>query len=321
MKSWFEVKVRARLGPEQSDDKEIVVLGRVVSWRDEGIEYQADPKHRSVVIEQFGFEEGSKGLSVSGKAEDQDDDGEELEGPEASEFRAMAARLNFMAQDCPDVQFATKEICREMSSPTRSSWTRIKRLARYLLDRVRTVYKYEWMYEEPELDLYTASDWAGCRRTRKSRTGGAAMRGPHCIKTWSMTQGPIALSSVEAEYYAMVDGVIRAIGLQTMCGEIGMLGMSGPITLHTDSSAAKSFASRRGLGKARHIQTRSLWLQQAVADRRVRVRKVAGTVNPADILTKYLAFEPAARMAELLGVRLEWRPGARRARAEEGCGD
>ena len=42
MKSWFEVKVRARLGPEPSDDKEIVVLGRVVSWKDEGIEYQAD---------------------------------------------------------------------------------------------------------------------------------------------------------------------------------------------------------------------------------------------------------------------------------------
>ncbi len=62
-------------------------------------------------------------------------------------------------------------------------------------------------------------------------------------------------------------------------------------------------------------------LQQAVADRRVRVRKVVGTVNPADILTKYLAFEPAARMTELLGVKLEWRPGGKRAGAEEGCGD
>jgi hypothetical protein len=147
------------------------------------------------------------------------------------------------------------------------------------------------------------------------------MRGPHCIKTWSVTQGPIALSSAEAEYYAMVDGVIKAMGFQTMSGEIGIHGMSGPITLHTDSSAAKSFVSRRGLGKARHIQTRCLWLQQAVADRRVRVRKVAGTVNPADILTKYLAYEPAARMAELLGVKLVWQLGARRAGAEEGCED
>ena len=192
-------------------------------------------------------------------------------------------------------------------------------MARNLLARERTVYMYEWLYDEPSMDLCTDSDWAGCRRTRKSTTGGVTMRGSHCIKTWSVTQGPIALSSAEAEYYAMVDGVIKAMGIQAMCEESGMQGMSGQIVLHTDSSAAKSFASRRGLGRARHIQTRCLWLQKAVADRRVLVRKVAGTANPADILTKFLPVEPAERMAKSMGLQLRWRPGARRARAEEGC--
>ena len=32
MKSWFEIKVRAMLGPEEKDDKEVVLLGRVVRW-------------------------------------------------------------------------------------------------------------------------------------------------------------------------------------------------------------------------------------------------------------------------------------------------
>ena len=145
------------------------------------------------------------------------------------------------------------------------------------------------------------------------------MRGPHCLKTWSATQGPIALSSAEAEHYAMVDNVVKALGVQTMCEEIGLKGVSGLITLHTDSSSAKSFASRRGLGKARHIQTRCLWLQQAVADRRVLVKKVAGTANPAELLTKYLATEPAGRMAKAMGLELRWRPCAKRARAEGGC--
>ena len=61
--------------------------------------------------------------------EDNDESDEALDDLEASEFRAMAARLNFMAQDCPDVQFATKEVCREMSSPIQNSWARVKRLA------------------------------------------------------------------------------------------------------------------------------------------------------------------------------------------------
>ena len=32
MKSWFEVKVRAMLGPDDKDDKEVVLLGRIMRW-------------------------------------------------------------------------------------------------------------------------------------------------------------------------------------------------------------------------------------------------------------------------------------------------
>ena len=132
-----------------------------------------------------------------------------------------------------------------MSNPTRGAWARAKRLARYLLSRACAVYRYEWLCEEPSLDQFGDSDWAGCRRTRKSTSGGVTMRGPHCLKTWSATQGPTALSSAEAEYYAMVDSVVKAMGIQAMGEEIGIKGLNGPIVLHTDSSSAKSFASRR----------------------------------------------------------------------------
>ena len=30
MKGWFEIKVRATLGPDKGDDKEVVILGRKV---------------------------------------------------------------------------------------------------------------------------------------------------------------------------------------------------------------------------------------------------------------------------------------------------
>ncbi len=211
---------------------------------------------------------------------------------------------------------ATKEVCREMSSPTRGSWARAKRFARYFVSREKVVYRCERLFDEPSLDLYTDSDWADCRRIRRSTTGGVLMRGPRCLNTWSLTQDPIPWSSAEAEYYAMVDGVMRAIGMQAMCEEIGLKGVSGPISLRTDSSSAKSFASRRGLGKARRIQIRCLWLQQGVADRRVLANKVAGTAHPADLLTKYFAVEPAGRVAMAMGLELRWRPCAWTARAE-----
>jgi hypothetical protein len=46
MAGWFDVKVRGRLGPEPEDQKEITILGRVVSWEEWGISYRADPVFR-----------------------------------------------------------------------------------------------------------------------------------------------------------------------------------------------------------------------------------------------------------------------------------
>ena len=42
----------------------------------------------------------------------------------------------------------------------------------------------------------------------------------------------------------------------------------------TDSTAAKSVVSRRGLGKMRHIEIRDMWLQKEVCEGKVKVFKV-----------------------------------------------
>ena len=58
--------------------------------------------------------------------------------------------------------------------------------------------------------------------------------------------------------------------------------------MKTDSSAAKGFASQRGLGRMRHLEVKDLWLQEAVCRGRLGLCKVKGDENPADIFTKYL---------------------------------
>jgi hypothetical protein len=286
MKEWYEVKVKARLGPGEADAKEVDVLGRTLRCTPAGYEYEADRKHRNMVMCSLGFDDKSKGLMVNGKVEEDGNDEVELQGAEATSFRAVAARLNYLAQDSPDIQYPAKEICREMARPTTRSWRRLKTLARFVLEREAVVWKYEWQDDGAEIVLYTDSDWAGCRRTRRSTSGGLILVGNHCIKTWSSTQLPIALSSAEAEYYSMVDGTARCLGARSMCAEIGVIAQ-GPILLYADASAARAFASRRGVGKMRHLETRHLWLQSRVASREVVLGRVAGEDNPADLLTKY----------------------------------
>eukprot|EP00973_Karenia_brevis_P077983 10833452-Karenia_brevis.AAC.1 len=60
MEPWYEIKVRAVLGADVYDDKEVVSSKRMVKWTEEGIEYEADPRYRRMILECFGFDDRSK---------------------------------------------------------------------------------------------------------------------------------------------------------------------------------------------------------------------------------------------------------------------
>ena len=58
------------------DDKEVVILGRLLKWTEEGLEYQADPKHRRLILEHFGMSEDSKPLNCNGEKKEDEEDAE-----------------------------------------------------------------------------------------------------------------------------------------------------------------------------------------------------------------------------------------------------
>ena len=314
LKAAFEIKVRAVLGGEPGDVQQATVLGRTVRWRSWGIEYEADTKHRQMLLQQFGLDGASKALDYNGvrdPGDDNDDDGNQEEDTDcASEFRAAVARLNFLGQDSPELQFPAKEASREMARPTIGGWARLKKTLRFLVGRRKVVWQFAWQEQPCVLTVFADSDWGGDFRSRKSSSGGAIMLGKHCLKTWSSTQGPIALSSAEAEFYALVDAVLRAKGALNMLSEVGIVGLSPVVEACTDSSAVKSFVSKRGLGKMRHLELRDLWLQREVGDGKVVVRKVAGHRNPADAMTKFLGKSALQERLRKLNLDLEWAPHA-----------
>lgn len=139
-------------------------------------------------------------------------------------------------------------------------------MARYLVGRKRVVWRYDWQEEMERALVFTDSDWGGNIKDRRSTSGGVWMLGGHCIKTWSAAQGAFALSSAEAELYGMVEGATRSKGLISLARELGFRGLLLNFELGTDSSAAKSFVHRRGLGKMRHLQIRDMWLQKEVRE-------------------------------------------------------
>ena len=124
------------------------------------------------------------------------------------------------------------------------------------------------------------------------------MRGKHQIRASATLQSLTATSSAEAEYYAMAKGAAYALGTQSYLRDMGRIIQ---VELHTDSSSARSFSMRRGLGKMRHIQTRWLWLQERVAHKHLKIFKVPGEDNPADIMTKSLTAKVMDRHVRRIG--------------------
>ena len=75
------------------------------------------------------------------------------------------------------------------------------------------------------------------------------MEGPTTATHSSTLQTSIGLSSAEAEYYAMTKGAAYGLGIQSLFRDWKI---DLEIELFCDSSSARSFAKRRGLGKQRH---------------------------------------------------------------------
>ena len=146
------------------------------------------------------------------------------------------------------------------------------------------VWKYAWQVAE-DIKSYSDSNWAGCKRTARSTSCGIIMRGTHHIKSWSVTQKRVTLSSAEAELAALVKASAETIGVIQMAKGLGDE-VTGEV--HVDSSAALSVTQRKGNGKMRHVKIGQLWVQEAAEDEDLKFRKIAGEINPADLGTKHL---------------------------------
>ena len=174
----------------------------------------------------------------------------------------------------------------------------MKRLARYLLEVPDPTIRYDSC--ERSLDkilVYVDSDWAGCKATRKSTSGGAVTWGGGLLKSWSRSQGPVAISSGEAEFYAAIQGACEGLGIKSLLEDLGFYVQ---VEVIQDSTASKGTASRAGIGRIKHLDVGWCWIQQTVENGKIILVKINGKCNPADFPTKPKSAKEMARLSEAL---------------------
>ena len=154
------------------------------------------------------------------------------------------------------------------------------------------------MFEYGKLTVFTDSDWAGCKETRKSSSAGVLMLGRHTLKAYTRKQKVIAKSSAEAELYAAALGKSETKGVQSMMRD---LGFAVKPVLNIDAKATEHILHRQGIGKLKHIDVAYLWVQDEIRSQRLRMRRAKSEENVADLGTKSLSKAVIAKHSLTLG--------------------
>eukprot|EP00435_Cladocopium_sp_Y103_P064420 s364_g26.t1 len=279
----YEIKFGGMLGDGDGDVQDVMILNRLVHYNSFETTIEADPRHVQILLKELNLQE-AKEVATPGVRCDSTD-GEPLSASEMSRYRSLVMRGCYLALDRPDIAYACKELARAMAAPKQSDWNGLKRLCRYLKGVPRLVWRYSDQLEQECFTMFTDSDDAGCAKTRKSTSAGALLHGSHLIKFYSGTQHVISLSSGESEFYAGIKAGSTLLGAISMALDLGEL-RRGVLTF--DATAAKAMLSRKGHGRAKHIDRSFLWLQQRVHNGDLQLQKIGTKKNGADMGTKHL---------------------------------
>ena len=107
----------------------------------------------------------------------------------------------YLALDRTDIQYTAKECARGMSNPTVRCQEIFKRCAKYLVYRPTCYIVFNCQIVPNDV---------------------SSVLGSHMIFSQSSTQVPIALSSGEAEFYAVVQAMSRFSGMRGLAADLGI---------------------------------------------------------------------------------------------------
>lgn len=142
---------------------------------------------------------------------------EPLDAEAHKRYRRTVGQLLWLGSVRPDIMYAVKELSRGLSAPTSEHEAKAKHLLKYLSgtkhfsQRLQPTLQLSPQHKAIDINIYVDSDWAGCPESRRSTSGVSLFVLGANILSHSRTQATVALSSGEAELYAIGSGTADAL--------------------------------------------------------------------------------------------------------------
>ena len=327
----YELKVE---GPFRTDQERMVgeshqnirFLKRKFTFHNHELHITCDPKYLTKLKEELKLKTKASKPTPCTQESQQVDNTNNLDQEQSASFRKCVGILLYVGQDRPDLQFAVRGLASKMSGPTHHSWKQLVHLLQYMskTEGYHLVYRktprgisnlhqsirngsfdFSTVAEKQEhlLEVFSDSDWAGNKSSRKSTSSGTTFLDGQVIYTFSRNQKSVALSSGEAEYYAGAsaasDSILLKEAIQFLTGK------RCQVNLYLDSSAARGIITRQGVGRVKHLQIRTLFLQELHKQGTLSVHPVGTKENTADIGTKPLSGKRIKLLLHWLGFQDE----------------
>ena len=277
-------------GPK--DASEIIMLNRRVQWTEAGIRTSPDPRHVKDIIEELGLE-GAKPADtpmIVSQSSKKDSDSRVLSMRDATLYRRLVAKLNYLAMDRPDIRYAASTMGSQASSPKDADMVRLKRVGRFLIGRPITRTHYRWGVRSDRIMAYTDSDWAANREDRRSVSGGMLVH----------SGGLFEILVKKAE-----GGVAFVVGERAIrCGINWSGGTRSPKWTQRLREQHACDDRKRQPGRGGQHRTSGTRVGEARVGR-LDVVKIPTERNLADLLTKPLPFSRIEELCRLVGVECD----------------
>ena len=215
---------------------------------------------------------------------------------------AVGSLLYLSTRTRPDIAFAVGNVARYCSKPTKTHWTAVKRIFRYLKGTTRLGLLYRSGTETDALYGYSDSDWGGDCNDYKSTTGYLFLLGGTAVTWKSKKQSCVALSTAEAEYMALSSAAQEAIWMRELNSDLGNP-QSQPTLVYEDNQSAIAMTKNPQFhGRTKHINIKYHYVREQVSKDKICLEYCPTEDMLADALTKGIGPEKFEKLRSLYGM-------------------
>lgn len=194
----------------------------------------------------------------------------------------------------PDLCAATNYFSRFQSCFDQDHFKHAKRIVRYINGTMTLKMVYKKQPNANPLIGFVDADWAGDKNDRKSTSGYVFKIFGNTVSWCSRKQPTVSLSSTEAEYIALANGICEEKWLRSLLGELN-IDCRGATTIYEDNQSCIKVAEEpKEHKRMKHIDVKYNFIRESIASGEFELKYVPTGDQVADIMTKGLnrmAFE------------------------------